>query len=179
MVMASRYDRPSLTAGSRSVQIAMAQERPNGIRESVSGVQDAPSSAHALLQPRIAALDDDPAAVASMTAILKQSGFSVVSYTDADQLESAARSSPFSAYVLDWYLGNTTAAALIEFLRHHPTSAGAPIFLLSGNLAIGGIPTDDALARIISRHNVQYRAKPYSGLRLAADLRMALGENED
>ncbi|MBX3602335.1 MAG: hypothetical protein KF863_17105 [Rubrivivax sp.] len=130
------------------------------------------------LRPRVAALDDDPAAVASVTAILTQSGFDVAPYTDATQLERASRTAPFAAYVLDWYLGSITAAGLIEELRRSPASAHSPIFLLSGNLAVGGVPTDEALARIIHRHRVQYRAKPYSGVRLAADLRLALGDRK-
>jgi DNA-binding response OmpR family regulator len=130
------------------------------------------------LQPRIAALDDDPAAVASVTAILTQSGFEVVPYTDATQLERASWTAPFAAYVLDWYLGSTTAAGLIDALRRNPASAHSPIFLLSGNLAVGGVPTDEALAHIINRHRVQYRAKPYSGVKLAADLRLALGDRK-
>lgn len=176
--MASRLDGPSLTASTRSVRVASAGARgvdPDGV---------APCEGDTLvtlgddLRPRIAALDDDSAAVASVTAILTQSGFDVVPYTDATQLERASRAAPFAAFVLDWYLGSTTAAGLVEALRRSPASAGSPIFLLSGNLAVGGVPTDEALARIIHRHRVQYRAKPYSGVKLAADLRLALGDRK-
>lgn len=177
MVMASRHDGPFLTAVPRSAPIASVCGRSMGTLQPAASTAQPPSTeSRADALPRIAALDDDPAAVASMTAILSQSGFDVVPYTDAVELEMAARATPFSAYVLDWYLGDTTAAPLIEALRRHPLSAGVPIFLLSGNLAVAGVPTDDALARIIGRYHVQYRAKPYSGVKLASDLRLALGD---
>lgn len=176
MSLASRHGGPPLAAIARSESIGPARGSSASEQPSVVDQRSMVSS-HASLHPRIAALDDDPAAVSSMTAILTQRGFEVVPYTDAEQLERAARTAtPFAAYVLDWYLGNTTAAPLIEALRSHPRSALAPIFLLSGNLAVGGMPTDDALAKIIGRYRVQYRAKPYSGVKLAADLRSALGE---
>ena len=177
--MASRQDRPSLTADTRPTQVAPPPARlPDRDHGSID--QSAPSFpvGHGLLQPRVAALDDDLAAVASVTAILNQNGFDVVPFTDPQHLELASRAAPFAAYVLDWYLGNTTAAALIEGLRRDPRSARAPIFLLSGNLAVGGVPTDDALARTIDRHRVQYRAKPYSGVKLAADMRLALADRK-
>lgn len=175
MVMASRQGRPSLTANTQPAQVGLTSagllNRDHGATEECAPI--VPVGAD--LQPRVAALDDDPAAVASVTAILNQSGFQVFPFTDALQLERASHAAPFAAYVLDWYLGSTTAAPLIEGLRRSPGSARAPIFVLSGNLAVGGVPMDEALARIIDRHRVQYRAKPYSGVKLAADLRLSLG----
>lgn len=176
MAMASRHDRPALTADTRPTQVALPPARlPDRDHGSIDESGPSVPVGHGP-QPRVAALDDDPAAVASVTAILNKSGFEVFSFTDALQLERASRAAPFAAYVLDWYLGNTTAAALIEGLRRSPMSAHAPIFLLSGNLAVGGVPTDEALARTIDRYRVQYRAKPYSGVKLAADLRLALAD---
>ena len=131
------------------------------------------------MQPiRILIADDHPLVIDGLTLSLGKRGIEVVPYTDATQLERASRTAPFAAYVLDWYLGSTTAAGLIEALRRSPASARSPIFVLSGNLAVGGVPTDEALARIINRHRVQYRAKPYSGVKLAADLRLALGDRK-
>ena len=173
MVMASRQGRPSLTANTQLAQVGLTSA---GLldRDEIAPIVQVGAD----LEPRVAALDDDPAAVASVTAILSQSGFQVFPFTDALQLEWASHAAPFAAYVLDWYLGSTTAAALIEGLRRSPGSARAPIFVLSGNLAVGGVPMDEALARIINRHRVQYRAKPYSALKLAAELRLALRERK-
>jgi len=176
--MASRPGQPSLTAKPRSTQVALVPARlpypePGASEESApTDVMDR------TVRPRVAALDDDPAAVASIMAILNQSGFEVYAFTDPGQLEDASGAAPFAAFVLDWYLGNTTAAALIAGLRERPVSAHVPIFVLSGNLAIGGVPTDETLARTIVRHRVHYRAKPYSGVKLAADLRLALSDQK-
>ena len=123
---------------------------------------------------RVAVLDDDRDAVASVTAILNQRGFRASAFTDAGQLEDAASTGQFVAFVLDWFLGSATAAPLIARLRARQASSRAPIFLLSGNLAVGGVPSDPGLASAIDQYGLQYRAKPYSSVKLAVDLRQSL-----
>lgn len=123
---------------------------------------------------KVAVLDDDPDAVASIAAILNQRGLLAVSFTSAEEVARCAPNEGFSAYVLDWLLGDSTAASLIATLRSNPESAQAPIFLLSGNLAVGGVPSDPDLAAAIRQYRLEYRAKPYSMMKLAQDLLSAL-----
>lgn len=123
---------------------------------------------------RVAVLDDDEDVVASIAVVLRRQGISVEEFTSAAELGDAARDRGFDAYVLDWLLGDATALDLIAILRADQLARAAPIFLLSGNLAVGGVPSDAALACAIERHGLFYRAKPYSTLKLASDLHVAL-----
>lgn len=119
-------------------------------------------------------LDDDPDAAASIAAILSQRGLSAVSFTHADDVARAAQQECFCAYVLDWLLGDSTADSLIATLRSDPRSSKAPIFLLSGNLAVSGVPSDQDLVTAIRQYDLVYRAKPYSMIKLAQDLLSAI-----
>lgn len=123
---------------------------------------------------KVAVLDDDHDVAASVAAILTKQGLDASAFTSCDGLEAAVRTEIFAAFVLDWFLGDGTAAALIVRLRSDRTLAKAPIFLLSGNLSVGGVPTDPHLAAVIRRYQLRYRAKPYSSVRLAKDLSQAL-----
>ena len=127
-------------------------------------------------RPTVAVLDDEIDAARPITAILNQQGLRAFFFTSQTALTASFVSQTYKAFVLDWYLGNGTAGPLIGSLRSNPIYRHVPIFILSGNLAVGGVPTDKAIARLIEHLGVQYRAKPYSGLKLAADLRLALGD---
>lgn len=125
--------------------------------------------------PKVAVLDDDEDVVASIVAVLKQKGVEAAPFTSAESLEAATCQQTFSAFVLDWLLDDTTAGSLISKLRANPDMSAAPIFVLSGNLAVGGVPSDVELATAIRVYRLEYRAKPYSTVRLAKDLIAALG----
>jgi FixJ family two-component response regulator len=127
---------------------------------------------------KVAVLDDDEDAASSIADILSQQGFDALAFSTAESLEAAAALDQFAAFVLDWLLGDTTAATLIVKLRAVPSLANAPIFLLSGNLAVGGVPSDPDLAAAILQYRLEYRSKPYSSVRLARDLTKAMKEAE-
>lgn len=129
---------------------------------------------HQPLVCKVAVLDDDQDAAASIAAILTQQGLDAAPFTTSESLEAATRHEQFAAFVLDWLLGDTTAATLIVKLRADPALAKAPIFLLSGNLALGGVPSDPDLAAAIRQYQLAYRPKPYSSIRLARDIVQAL-----
>ena len=124
--------------------------------------------------PRVAVLDDDHEVAAAVAIVLCRTGMAAQEFTDADVLLAAACAYRFDAYVLDWLLGDITALDLIAQLRNLDSSCPAPIFLLSGNLAFDGVPTDTELAAAIRRYSLNYRAKPYSTLKLAQDLQVAM-----
>lgn len=105
--------------------------------------------------------------------MLVRHGFSAYSFSAPSEVLAATMERPFAAYVLDWFLGEETAQPLIARLR---TEVGkqTPIVLLSGNLSIAGVPTDPILASMLNLHGAIYRSKPYSGAKLASDLKEAL-----
>ncbi|RZL90102.1 MAG: response regulator [Variovorax sp.] len=128
----------------------------------------------------VAVLDDDADLTASIVANLRRMNLRAFEFTNGQTLAIESRARAFDAYVLDWLLDDVTAITLIEDLRSQPSSARAPIFLLSGNLAVGGVPSDAALFDAIERHQLIYRAKPYSTVKLAKDLHDCLtgGDHE-
>ena len=125
-------------------------------------------------QKTVAVLDDDADVTASIAAMLRRFDLCAVEFTDPAALAAHDGEGSFDAFVLDWLLGDTTALALIQAIRARAANADAPIFLLSGNLAVGGIPSDPELLSAIEHHHLVYRAKPYSTIKLAQDLRHSL-----
>lgn len=124
-------------------------------------------------KPRVAVLDDDPRVATTVTAMLVRHGFSAYSFNAPSDVLKATMERPFAAYVLDWFLGEETAQLLIAQLRAE-VGKRTPIVLLSGNLSIAGVPTDPTLASMLNLHGAIYRSKPYSGAKLANDLKEAL-----
>jgi DNA-binding response OmpR family regulator len=123
---------------------------------------------------KVAVLDDDQDAASSVADLLSTQGLSAYAFTTAGSLVSAAKVESFSAFVVDWLLGDSNATGLIEELRGNPALADVPFFLLSGNLAVSGVPSDLELAQVIRLHNLHYRVKPYSLIALARELLEAL-----
>ena len=123
---------------------------------------------------QVAVLDDDEDVVAAIATVLRMQGLEVREFNAHDELEAAIAAERFDAYVLDWLLGDITALNIVTHLRAEPLNANVPIFLLSGNLALGGVPTDPVLASAIKEHRLFYRAKPYSTRQLARDIQTAI-----
>lgn len=122
---------------------------------------------------RVAVLDDDADVVAAIATVLRMQGLLAQEFTSVVEFEVAKRETSFDAYVLDWLLGDLTALEIVRSLRADPVNENVPIFLLSGNLALGGVPTDPELASAIAQHRLFYRAKPYSTRQLARDIHTA------
>ena len=131
------------------------------------------NSAAASTPIRVAVLDDDEDVVAAIATVLRIQGLQAQEFTGLAELEAATRATRFDAYVLDWLLGDVTALEIVRILRADSVNENVPIFLLSGNLAVGGVPTDPELAAAIARHRLFYRAKPYSARQLARDIHTA------
>ena len=126
----------------------------------------------------IAVLDDDLAAGTSLCAGLRTQGFEAVAFSEPCALWSSFLLTPFIAFVLDWTLESGTSESLIASLRQDEHAATAPIFLLSGNMAACGIPLERDVAAAVAAYRLQFRAKPYSCLRLAAELRSMLSAGQ-
>ena len=119
---------------------------------------------------RVAVLDDDPDTADSIVASMKARHFDASGYQDPDELLRALGSCRFDAFVVDWQLSHGTSAPLIQELRRRRETSQAPIYVLSGNLTIDGIPADVDLARAVQAYGVRYRCKPFSIRRLCQEL---------
>ena len=127
--------------------------------------------------PRIAVLDDEDDAAASICQCLALQHLHAFPFTDPAELLLAIEKNPMDAFVLDWSLGDRTSFALVEALRANPTVRSTPIFILTGTLTVGGRPVDAQLFEAIKMHRLQFRTKPLSCTKLASDLRKAIAFN--
>ncbi|MDM0116780.1 hypothetical protein QTI66_32100 [Variovorax sp. J22R133] len=111
--------------------------------------------------------------VDAIATVLGMRGLEVQGFIGQGELAEAVSKTRFDAYVLDWLLGDATALDVVIQLRGDPANHNTPIFLLSGNLALSGVPIDPVLAQTITAHRLFYRAKPYSMRLLARDILIA------
>ena len=123
---------------------------------------------------QIALLDDDEGLLDVLSATLSAYGFRVSTFAQPGQMLEASDHGAFDAFVVDWRLGEVTAARAIYTLRALPRYADAPIFILSGNIPVVDTDWDRDLADLLSRHQVQYRAKPYRTRDLARELSQSI-----
>lgn len=123
---------------------------------------------------RIAVLDDEPDIVASVTQVLRLVGLDSHAFTCSLTLEATLEGATYDAFVVDWSLGQETSLALIVRLRADSRYRQTPIFLVSGHLGTAGTASDEAIRAAIAEHRLEYRAKPYSSVRLAQEVRRAV-----
>jgi len=124
---------------------------------------------------KVAVLDDDIEMLRSVSSVLQAMGFDAHSYQDPTELLSNVQSQGFDAFVFDWILEGTTARPVIEQVRTGSQCSNAPIFVLSGNLSMSGVPADDSMATTIHNYDIEYRLKPYPVSKLAREIQQRLG----
>lgn len=124
---------------------------------------------------KVAVLDDDLDMLRSVSSVLLAMGFDTHSYQDPKELLSNVNTQGFDAFVFDWILEGTTARPVIEQVRTGSQSSNAPIFVLSGNLSMSGVPADDSMATTIHNYDIEYRLKPYPVSKLAREIQQRLG----
>ena len=127
--------------------------------------------------PRVAVLDDEDDAAASICQCLVLQRLQAFPFTDPAELLLVIEKNTMDAFVLDWSLGDRTSCGLVQALRADPIMGSAPIFILTGTLAVGGRPVDPQLFEAIKTYRLQFRTKPLLCTKLAIDLRAAIGVN--
>ena len=76
-----------------------------------------------------------------------------IPYFDGAAFRKALEVEDFDGYILDWMLGDQTAAELVRGIRSSENS-GAPIFLLTGKISTGEA-SEDEIAHIVSHYNAR------------------------
>ena len=120
--------------------------------------------------PVVALLEDDLALLETVAEALSAFGLNVHAFADPETLMSALERHTFDAYVIDWRLGERTAAPTIYALREMSAYQRTPVFILSGNIPVVDTDWDRDMADLLAHHKVQYRAKPYRSRDLAAEI---------
>ena len=122
---------------------------------------------------RVAVLDDETEAAASVCACLCRHQIEAHAFTEPTEVVAALARADFDAFVLDWCLADETSADLVRALRLR-SKPDAPIFILSGGMPSSGLAVDDQLADAIETYRLLFRTKPISCAVLAVDLKSAI-----
>ncbi|MCR1769677.1 response regulator [Burkholderia glumae] len=107
---------------------------------------------------RIAVVDDAPDVAETVCEYFIEKGVNAIPYFDGASFRKALASEDFDAYILDWMLGDQTAAELVRGIRSSENS-GAPIFLLTGKISTGEA-SEEEIAHIVSHYNARCEEKP-------------------
>ena len=87
-----------------------------------------------------------------------EKGVNAIPYHDGASFRKALEVEDFDAYILDWMLGDQTAAELVRGIRSSE-NGDAPIFLLTGKISTGEA-SEDEIAHIVSHYNARCEEKP-------------------
>ncbi|TCW83025.1 two-component system response regulator [Burkholderia sp. SRS-46] len=115
----------------------------------------APQNAYAA---RIAVVDDSPDVAETVCEYFIEKGVNAIPYFDGESFRKALAVEDFDGYILDWMLGDQTAAGLVRSIRSSE-NGGAPIFLLTGKISTGEA-SEDEIARVMSQYNARCEEKP-------------------
>lgn len=114
-------------------------------------------------QPRrVAVVDDDDDLAHAIVQFLRQKGLDAISYTSAEHLRTALETTNFDGYILDWVLGEESAAALLPLIR--AKNPAGPVIILTGQIDAGARESD--LESAIATHRAQLYEKPSRALSL-------------
>ncbi|MES2888591.1 MAG: hypothetical protein V4739_11340 [Pseudomonadota bacterium] len=126
-------------------------------------------------RPQIAVVEDDEDSLFALTRALSGLGFDARGYPTAEDLLST----PFDengGFLIDWYLGVTTAAELLSKIRERAPTA--PIFLLTGKAGISSAE-DAQLAQILRQFNLLFHQKPVAPIIIADQLHKYLSQEAE
>ncbi|KVP85313.1 two-component system response regulator [Burkholderia ubonensis] len=107
---------------------------------------------------RIAVVDDSPDVAETVCEYFIEKGVNAIPYYDAASFQKALEVEDFDGYILDWMLGDQTAADLVRGIRSSE-NGDAPIFLLTGKISTGEA-SEDEIARVVSHFNARCEEKP-------------------
>jgi CheY-like chemotaxis protein len=117
---------------------------------------------------QVALLEDDTRAAAALVEAFRPLGIVAMPYADSASLRAAIAHRRFDAYVLDWLLGDGTAATIVEEIRLH--RAHVPILVVTGALA-ADCEMENSLLELSAQWNFSTLDKPVRPMNLANALK--------
>jgi hypothetical protein len=121
---------------------------------------------HAHLQ--VALLEDDTRAAEALVDAFRPLGIVATPYADSASLRAALLHRRFDAYVLDWLLGDGTAAGIVEEIRQH--RAHVPVLVVTGAL-MADSDMERSLLALSAQWNFSTLDKPVRPMNLANALK--------
>jgi len=126
---------------------------------------------------RVFVLDDDPAMVEAVMAVLVHDGFEVDGTSDAGSFLRTVLRTPPDLVVLDVNMPGLTGWEICDILRRQPVTAGLPVLFLTGRgevadritaMQVGGT---DHLTKPFRAEDLRARARALTGRAAAKGVR--------
>jgi CheY-like chemotaxis protein len=117
---------------------------------------------------QVALLEDDSRAAEALVDAFRPLGVVATPYADSASLRAAIAHRRFDAYVLDWLLGEGTAAGIVEEIRQH--RAHVPILVVTGAL-MADSDMEKSLLELSAQWNFSTLDKPVRPMNLANALK--------
>jgi CheY-like chemotaxis protein len=117
---------------------------------------------------QVALLEDDTRAAAALVEAFRPLGIVATPFADSASLHAAIAHRRFDAYVLDWLLGDGTAARIVEEIRQH--RAHIPIVVVTGALTADS-DMERSLLELSAQWNFSTLDKPVRPMNLANALK--------
>ncbi|HTS03658.1 MAG TPA: response regulator [Thermoanaerobaculia bacterium] len=121
------------------------------------------------MKPRVFVVDDDPAMVEAVIAVLGHDGFDVDGASDAAAALRTVLRSPPELLVLDVNMPGLTGWEICDILRRQPVTADLPVLFLTGRgevadritaMQVGG---SDHLTKPFRAEELRERARALTG----------------
>jgi DNA-binding response OmpR family regulator len=129
------------------------------------------------MTPRVFVVDDDPAMVEAVMAVLAHDGFEVDGASDAAAALRAVLRAPPDLVVLDVNMPGLSGWEICDILRRQPLTAGLPVLFLTGRgdvadritaMQVGGT---DHLTKPFRAEDLRARARALTGRSAAKGVR--------
>ena len=117
---------------------------------------------------QVALLEDDTRAAEALVEAFRPLGIAATPYADSATLRAAIAHRRFDAYVLDWLLGDGTAAPIVEEIRLH--RAHIPILVVTGAL-MADSEMEQSLLALSAQWNFSTLDKPVRPMNIANALK--------
>ena len=152
-------DLVAIRAGS-SWEIHVNGDEPLGARR--HAIEALTVRSHPHLQ--VAVLEDDANAAGALVEAFRPLGIVATPFADSASLHAAIAHRRFDAYVLDWLLGDGTAAGIVEEIRAH--RAHVPVVVVTGAL-MADSEMEKQLLDLSAQWNFSTLDKPVRPMNLA------------
>ena len=150
--------------GASGWEIFVNGEEPFGARR--HAIEALTVRSHPHLQ--VALLEDDLRASQALLEAFRPLGIVATPYADSASLRAALAYRRFDAYVLDWLLGEGTAAGIVEEIRQHRSHI--PIVVVTGAL-MADSEMERTLLELSAQWNFSTLDKPVRPMNLANTLK--------
>jgi CheY-like chemotaxis protein len=117
---------------------------------------------------QVALLEDDARAAEALVEAFRPLGIVATPYADSASLRAAIAHRRFDAYVLDWLLGEGTAARIVEEIRQHRSHI--PVVVVTGAL-MADSEMERTLLELSAQWNFSTLDKPVRPMNLANTLK--------